>query len=196
MEIYKRPINGWEGATGDESSGRRKVPRSGPLHMRSRVHVSWTDHAHCPRDADSAAAGGKWHQRLEIGLVVSHKATSASTLRPSHPSPRGPRKRKYVHTDLYRNGSFGTSLLVQRLRIHLPMQLDAGSSPSRGTKALNVAGQLSPVHCYWSQNAAAGGSVHHSERAHTQRPRPAATKNNTEINKHEKQNGSLSHSDC
>ena len=25
---------------------------------------------------------------LEIGLVVSHKATSASTLRPSHPSPR------------------------------------------------------------------------------------------------------------
>lgn len=113
---------------------------------------------------------------LEIGLVVSHKATSASPLGPSHPSPRGPRKRKYLHTDLDRNGSFGTSLLVQWLRIHLPMQLDAGSNPSRRTEVLHVAGQLSPVHCYWSQSSATGEPVHHSERTHTQQRRPAATK--------------------
>lgn len=132
---------------------------------------------------------------LEIGLVVSHKATSASTLRPSHPSPRGPRKRKYLHTDLYRNGSFGTSLLVQRLRIHLPMQLDAGSSPSRGTKALHVAGQLSPVHCYWSQNAAAGGACAPQRKSpHTATKTCCNQKQHR--NKHEKQNGSLSHSDC
>lgn len=35
---------------------------------------------------------------LEIGLVVSHKATSASTLRPSHPSARGPRKNTSTQT--------------------------------------------------------------------------------------------------
>ena len=111
---------------------------------------------------------------LEIGLVVSHKATSASPLRPSHPSPRGPRKRKHLHTD--RNGSFGTTLLVQRLRIRLPVQLDAGLSPSRRTEVLHVAGQLSPLHHYWSQSAATGEPVHHSERTHTQQRRPAASK--------------------
>lgn len=122
---------------------------------------------------------------LEI-VVVSHKATSASTLRPSHPSPRGPRKRKYLHTDLYRNDNFGTFLLVQWLRIHPSVQLDAGSSPSRGTKVLHVAEQLSPVHCYWSQNPATGRPMHHSERAHTRQPRPAENKNKIQINEHMK----------
>ena len=42
-----------------------------------------------------------------------------------------------------KRGSWGTFLVVQWLRICLPVQGDVGSIPGRGTKIPHVAGQLS-----------------------------------------------------